>query len=111
MNLRIEKELFQWEKNRFILVEISPNDPLVSHVQFYNKKTKTSPPESLIIDNKAVIPDLLLKDSLPIMALACSKDQVVCRREFKVLGRAKPDSYGDGEDTDIDIIYDGGVEI
>lgn len=110
MILKIEKELFQWEKNRFVIVETLPGEPYISCIQFYNKKTTVSP-EVLVIDNKAAIPDSLLRDNLPIMALACSNDQVICRREFKVLGRAKPDSYEDGDGTGIEVIYDGGVEI
>lgn len=110
MNLKIEKELFQWEKNRFVTLETTPEDPHISYIQFYNKKTKTSP-EVLVIDNKAAIPNCLLKEKLPIMAVACSDDQVIFRREFKVLGRVKPDSYKDDGEIGIEIIYDGGVEV
>lgn len=121
MILKIEKELFQWEKGRFVIVEKSESEPNVSCIQFYNKKSKIGP-EVSIVDNKAQIPNSLLKENLPIVALACTEDsdgtQVICRRVFKVLERAKPEYYIDEDDenpdepgTGIDIIYDGGVEV
>ena len=49
-----------------------------------------------------------------VMAVACSgpsdKTQVISRREFKVLGRAKPEHYVD-DDIIREIIYDGGMEL
>lgn len=114
MVLKITKELFQWEKGRYVLVENEENEPQISVVQFYNKKSKYGP-EISVEDGKAEIPNYLLKESLPIVAVACTKDfgdtQVVTRREFKVLGRPKPEYYIDDDDTSKDIIYDGGVEV
>ncbi len=121
MTLKIEKELFQWEKGRYVLVSSSQNDPIISCIQFYNKKSKIAS-EIAVENNKAQIPNQLLKEDLPIVALACTEDengtQVITRKVFKVLSRVKPEYYVDDEpiipdepDTTIDIIYDGGIEI
>lgn len=111
--LEIRKELFQWEKERYVHISRDVNKPHINCVQFYNKKSKTSE-DSFIEDEKAKIPNSLLRESLPIVALGCIKDsegtKVICRREFKVLPRVKPGSYID-EDTYRDVIYDGGVEV
>lgn len=109
MSLIIEKELFQWEKDRFVIV----SDEQITCVQFYNKKSKYGS-EVPVKEGKALIPNYLLKENLPIMAIACSgssdKPQVISRREFKVLGRARPEHYTD-DDIIIEIIYDGGMEL
>lgn len=121
MTLKIEKELFQWEKGRYVLVNLGKNDPAVSCVQFYNKKSKVAS-EIDIENGKAQIPNHLLKESLPIVALACTEDengtQVITRKVFKVLARVKPEYYVDDDpiipdepDTTIEIIYDGGIEV
>lgn len=109
MTLVIEKELFQWEKERFVIV----NDEQVTCVQFYNKKSKYGP-EIPVENGKAKIPNYLLKENLPIIAVACSgpsgNTQVINRKEFKVLGRAKPEYYIDDDPSKV-IIYDGGMEV
>lgn len=116
--LTIEKELFQWEKGRYVNVAL--NDPEITTVQFYNKKSKYGP-EQPVTGGKALIPNFLLKDNLPIVALACTDDEngtkVVSRKVFKVLARVKPEYYVDDDEgpvdpdeTVVDIIYDGGVE-
>mgnify|MGYP003304495277 CR=1 FL=1 len=114
MILKINKELFQWEKNRYIFIELEENDPEIFYIQFYNKQSKYGP-EIPVENGKAKIPNFLLKEDLPIIALACTKIdeniQVIKRREFKVLKRAKPEYYFDDEDTSKEIIYDGGMEI
>lgn len=126
MRLYTDKELFQWEKNRFIFVESYKTDPLINYLQFYNKDSKCGP-EVPVVGNKAKIPDYLLEKNLPIMALACTgkpgETLVVCRHEFKVVGRAMPEKYEDESDEppvpgepekpdydDEEIIYDGGEE-
>jgi hypothetical protein len=115
--LNIEKELFQWEKGRYVIV----NDESITTVEFYNKKSKYS--DEVIVENgQAQIPNKLLKESLPIAALACIDDEngtkVISRKTFKVLARPRPEFYVDDEDEPInpgpdipglDIIYDGGV--
>ena len=116
--LKIEKELFQWEKGRFVLV----SDETITSIEFYNKKSKHS--DQVEVENgQAQIPNKLLKESLPIAALACIDDnengtRVISRKTFKVLARPKPEFYVDDEDDPvnpgpdipgIDIIYDGGV--
>lgn len=111
--MKIDKELFQWEKNRYVYIEQKEEEPVLSCVQFYNKKSKFSF-ESPIKDGKAIIPNFLLKEALPIVALGCVKvqneAQVICRKEFRVLRRAKPEFYID-EDVYKDVIYDGGMEV
>ena len=115
--LAIEKELFQWEKGRYVIV----NNPEISTVEFYNKKSEYGD-EVSVEDGRAQIPNKLLKDSLPIAALACVDDEdgtkVISRKTFKVLARPKPEFYVDDEDgpenpgpdiPGIDIVYDGGV--
>ena len=114
MKLRIEKELFQWEKNRFDYVETSINEPEITYVQFYNGKAAYGP-EVPLKEGKAQIPNYLLRENLPIMAVACvgseGDTQAIARREFRVLKRAKPEFYFDEDDTSKDVIYDGGEEI
>lgn len=118
MKILIEKELFQWEKDREVLVRTSVLENKPSFLQFYNSKTELSKEVSLT-DGKALIPNPLLKEALPIMVLACdSKGQVITRREFKVLKRVRPENYIDDDDSGSDvpegtreIIYDGGEEI
>lgn len=118
--LKIEKELFQWEKGRYVIV--SDKHPEITTVEFYNKKSTYSD-EVIVVDGQAQIPNKLLKESLPIAALACIEDEdgtkVISRKTFKVLARLKPEFYVDDEDEPIDpdtpdipgvdIIYDGGV--
>jgi hypothetical protein len=38
MEIKIEKELFQWEKNRAVIIE-GQDASLISCVQFFNKKS------------------------------------------------------------------------
>lgn len=117
--LKIEKELFQWEKGRYVLV----SDSKITTVEFYNKRSEHGD-EVFVSEGKAQIPNKLLKDSLPIVALACIDDgdngtKVISRRTFKVLARPKPEFYIDDEDSGpinpgpdipgVDVIYDGGV--
>lgn len=115
MKIWIDKELFQWEKNRWVYIETSQDEPNITYIQFYNGKASYGP-EIPLEGNKAKIPSYLLKESLPIMAVACigslGETQVVDRREFKVIKRARPENYvEDPNDTSKDLIYDGGVEV
>jgi hypothetical protein len=66
--LSIDKELFQWEKGRYVTV--TQSEPKITTIEFYNKKSKIGI-EQYVFDDKAMIPNLLLKDSLPIIALGC----------------------------------------
>ena len=95
MKLWIEKELFQWETERYVNITQDSDLP-ITFIQFYNSKSKTGS-EIPLEDNKAKIPDYLLEESLPIMAVACigskGKTQVIGRREFRVIKRAKPDDF------------------
>lgn len=110
MKLWIEKELFQWETERYVNI-LQDSDSPITFIQFYNNKSKIGP-EIPLENNKARIPDYLLEESLPIMAVACvgskEKTQVVGRREFRVIRRAKP--YNLMED-DKHVTYDGGEEV
>ena len=132
MRLWIEKELFQWEKGRFVFVESAPDESQISYVQFYNKHN-SSGPEVPLEGGKAKIPDELLEEYLPIMVVACTgksgETQVIGRKKFKVIRRARPEEYipesDDSDDSDNssdpetpeypdfdeDVIYDGGEEI
>lgn len=116
MTIRIDKELFQWEKNRYVYVDSSTDEPVITYVQFDSSKERIGS-EVELKDGKAKIPNYLLRKSLPITALACigsleEGTQVIARRTFKVIPRAKPESYFDeDDDTGIEVIYDGGVEV
>lgn len=118
--LKIDKELFQWEKGRSVYME--PLNPDVSVVEFYNEESVNSK-ESMVINGAAHIPDELLQNDLPITALACSKNmngtRVVARQTFKVFARPEPEGYTPGSTPDdpskpaipgIDIVFDGGEE-
>lgn len=111
MKIWIDKELFQWEKGREVHISLTEGDPQIDFLQFYNSKS-SSGPEVPLVDNKAQIPDALLKESLPIMVLACAGERgqtlVMARREFKVIKRAKPEIYANSSNY---IIYDGGEEV
>ena len=111
MNLWIDKELFQWEKDRYVNISLSESDPQVTFIQFYNDRSSVSP-EIPLENNRAEIPPVLLEECLPIMAVACigrrGRTQVVGRRQFKVIKRAKPQEY---IDTGKYVIYDGGEEV
>ena len=110
MKLWIEKELFQWETDRYVNISQDSDLP-ITFVQFYNNKSKIGP-EIPLKDNKAKIPDYLLEESLPIMVVACvgskGKTQVIGRREFRVIKRAKPDDF---MEDDKHVVYDGGEEV
>ena len=100
--------------DRYVFLELSKDEVLPNCIQFYNKKSSTGP-EVAVSDGKAKIPDYLLMDCLPIMALACAGEpgstKVITRREFKVIKRVRPENYlEDPEDQIYDIIYDGGEE-
>ena len=129
MNLFVEKELFQWEKNRYVYLSLEENDPTITYMQFYNSKS-THGPEILLQSGKAKIPNYLLADGVPVMAIACTgtkgNTKPIMRKEFKVIKRARPDYYYEdnddpgsdtpdvpdvpGDDDNKDIIYDGGEE-
>lgn len=103
--IQIDKELFQWELNRQALV----TNPSISFVYFYNKNSQNSKKEN-ILNGIVNIPDTLLKENLPIVALCCDKNKkVVGRKVFKVLSAKRPEDYVDPEDY-LEIIYDGGIE-
>ena len=121
MNIRIEKELFQWEEGRYVYIETKENEPKISSMQFYNKKSKFAP-VAFVEGNRAQIPNSLLKEHFPITVLACFEDemgniQVAKRKEFEVLKRTVPEYAYEGDpdedndpEIDEDVIYDGGEE-
>ena len=110
--LKIDKELFQWEKERYVYVDDKASS--ITHIRFYNRENSIAP-EVPVESGKAQIPDCLLKEALPIVALGCkqvsSGSQVVCRKTFKVLKCARPANYIDTSESFKEVIYDGGVEI
>lgn len=111
MKLWIEKELFQWERDRYVNISLDENDENITYVQFYNNINKIGP-EIPLKNNKARIPDYLLEESLPIMAVACigseGSTQVIGRRQFKIIRRARPENL---VEADKHVIYDGGEEV
>ena len=114
MNIVIDKELFQWEKERYVYLELADGEPVPDYIQFYNKNSSLGP-EVAIFQNKAKIPNYLLTEHFPIMALACIGEtgatQVLTRREFKVIKRVRPENYKEESSDDfISVIYDGGME-
>lgn len=102
MQVIIKKELFQWEKNRYIFIDLEHGDPPITCVRFYNKKSSTAI-NILYEDGKAKIPDSLLTEPYPIIALICTlkngEEQVIKRKELKVIRATKPNDYI-GEDTE-----------
>lgn len=113
MKIWITKELFQWEKNREVYISTESSDPEISCLQFYNAKSDKAIKVD-IKNNKALFPNSLLKEKLPIMVLVCTGEednrQVISRRQFRVIARTKPEDYID-EQTQKEIIYDGGEEL
>ena len=111
MNISIDKELFQWEKNRQVNFSTDSQSP--NFFTFHNPKSKLSI-EVLPQKNIVQIPDELLKEALPITVEACvgkmGEGHVIDRRIFKVLKRPRPENYID-KDSEIHVIYDGGEEI
>lgn len=111
MKLWIDKELFQWEHDRYVNITYNQKDPQITFIQFYNNENKTGPMIS-VERNKAKIPDYLLEKSLPIMAVACigskGSTQVIDRKQFKVVKRAKPEQF---VEEGKHVIYDGGEEV
>ena len=109
--MRIDKELFQWEKNRYVTFSFQEQVP--SYFTFYNPKSKLSL-EIFPQGDKVKIPDILLKEALPITVEACigeiGEGQVIDRHTFKVLKRPRPENYIDKEEENY-IIYGGGEEI
>ena len=111
MKLWTEKELFQWECDRYVHISLNESDPKVTYIQFYNELSELGP-EIPLKNNQAKIPDYLLTESLPIMAVACigskGSTQVIDRKQFKVVKRAKPEQFiEEGKH----VIYDGGEEV
>lgn len=131
MKIFVDKELFQWEKNRYILIKTdSASEELPTFAQFYNKKMLESL-DNPVIDNKVKIPNQLLEYNIPVMVVVCSGPHedahVISRKEFKIIRRAKPGNGSEYPDEpenpdipdvpggdcpiDKDIIYDGGEEV
>lgn len=131
MKIFVDKELFQWEKNRYILLEAEPAEEQPTFAQFYNSRMSVSL-DNPVVNGKVKIPPQLLEQDIPIMVIVCSGSyenaHVISRKEFKVIRRARlgngfngsggseepdipdvPDTP-DTPDTDKDIIYDGGEE-
>ena len=91
MNIKINGDLFQWEKNRIISVDFN-RDKQNLYAQIFNCKTDVC--ELIpILDNSILIPDKLLEQPYPITVIICTEDQVISRKEFRVLKRPKPSGY------------------
>lgn len=97
MNSKVEittgKQLFQWEKERFIHID-PPTQ--ARYAQFYNAKSKVAL-ESDIEGGQALIPNELLMQNLPITVIICSEDGdgtwVIGRKILPILTRKKPETY------------------
>lgn len=114
MRIYVDKELFQWEKNRYILIKTdSASEELPTFAQFYNKKMLKSL-DNPVIGNKIKIPNQLLEYDIPVMVVVCAGTyedaHAISRKEFKIIKRAKPEN-GAEDPTNKDIIYDGGEEV
>lgn len=113
MTLRVERELFQWDKNRYVYICQEGLEQSEICIQFFNDKSKYGI-EVPIVNGRSKIPNFLLKQNLPITALVCvaknNETQVMTRKTFRVLSRPKPEHYVD-DDISIEIIYDGGEEV
>lgn len=92
MEIKIEKNLFQWERNKKIFINYDKTKYSSLQVQVFNAKAKTAPFIPLINDY-IVIDDKILEESLPITVLVCCEETVVARKEFCVLKRPKPDGF------------------
>ena len=92
MEIKIEKNLFQWEKDRKVFIECNKTDYPSLYVQVFNTKTIAAPLIPLTTDY-IIIDDKILEQPLPITVLVCSEERVFARREFSVLKRPKPDGY------------------
>ena len=116
MKIKIEKELFQWEKDRKILIETYPKEPVITIVEFYNADSKVGEAE-VLKNNEALIPNQLLKVAKPLTVLACvgefGNTKPIARKEFRVIPRPCPEGYQQDQPLPEDtiIIYDGGEEI
>lgn len=108
--LQLDRELFQWEKDRILLIEPNTSLEQICCVQFYNKKSKISE-ESIPEGNKVKIPNILLTQNIPLTAVICGVEgegtQVLGYKTFRVLPRLKPQSYQD-DDEEI-LIFGGGA--
>lgn len=108
--IQIDKELFQWEKDRYVVFSFEKEPDFFT---FHNPKSKYGI-EVFPQNTKVKIPNILLKEALPITVEACvgevGEGQVIDRRVFKVLKRPRPENYIDEEEK-IHVIYDGGEEI
>jgi hypothetical protein len=70
MKIKIDKELFQWEKDRKITIETSPEEPIITILEFYNANSRVGEAE-VLENNEAFIPNHLLRESKPLTVLAC----------------------------------------
>lgn len=117
MTIKIEKELFQWEKGRQVIIETQPDEPIITILEFYNANSKIGEAE-VLEEGIAYIPDYLLKTAKPIIILACTGEKgntkPISRRCFKVIPRPVPEGYVDEYPelpTGTHIICDGGEEL
>ena len=110
MTIKIDKELFQWERGREVFVEFDEDEPIAPYVQFFNCKTAIAP-YSPILNGRSGLPDNLLEVAYPIMVLICSEEKVFYRKEFKVLKRPKPEGYEDiyGALLKLDLLIGGNI--
>ena len=103
MKIKIEKELFQWEKGRKVFLISENQEPAATILEFYNKNSKLGEAE-VLEGNYAYIPDYLLKTATPLTILACfgeiGKTYPVKRKEFRVIPRPRPENYEEPEEPE-----------
>ena len=121
MKIKIDKELFQWEKDRKITIETSPEEPVITILEFYNANSRVGEAE-VLENNEAFIPNHLLRESKPLTVLACigekGNTKPIDRQQFRVIPRPCPEGYDDNSTsppvpdfpTYISIIFNGGEE-
>lgn len=92
IKIKIENNLFQWERDREVFIDFDKTKYPTLYAQIFNAKTVSAPLIPLA-DNRIFIPDEVLELSIPITVLICSESKVVARKEFCVLKRPKPTGY------------------
>lgn len=122
MEIKIDKELFQWEKDRKIIIESSPEEPIITILEFYNANSQVGEAE-VLENNEGLIPNHLLRSAKPLTVLACTGDKgntkPVDRQQFRIIPRPRPEGYDDSSTapslpnfpTGSYIIFDGGEEV
>ena len=122
MKITIDKELFQWEKDRKIKVETLPEEPVITILEFYNSSSKVG--DAVVLENgEALIPNHLLRTARPLMVLVCTGEigntKPIDRKQFRIIPRPCPEGYlNDSDEPEVPelpenvfVIFNGGEEL